>query len=127
LDDGEVSAMAVRPTGSDADWVDVWHDEGGHGGRVARTDIAYEVNRDGTVNTSLMVIACPVAGCDAHSVHPVSGGVAPLPVRALFAEQALRQAKKLGLDLPDLDAARALVRQQAIALDGPRAGEDGTP
>jgi hypothetical protein len=115
--------MAVRPTGSDPDWVDVWHDEGNHAGRVARADIDYAQNLDGTVNTDYLVIACPVDGCDAHSVHPVSGGVAPLPVRELFAEQALRQAKELGLDVPDLAAARALVRQQAIALDGPRAEE----
>lgn len=114
--------MAITPVSISATGVDVWHSERQHGGTIAWADVNLARRPDGTEHLMFIVLACPVAGCDSVSVHPVSGGADRTSVREMFARYVLRRATALGLDVPNLAAARDWVRQRAIELDGDKAG-----
>jgi len=117
--------MAVTPTGTDATGVQVWHDERQHGGTIPWAEVDFLRGPQGA-HQSFLVLACPVAGCDSQSVHPVSGGAARDGVQEVFARHYLRRAQALGLPVSTIAEARALVRQRARELDPhlPEPGED---
>lgn len=110
--------MAIIPVAITAGGVDVLHTERGHGGTVPWADIDFPKLRDGTPHQHLILLPCPVAGCDSASLHPVSGGAAPPEVRELFARYYMRRAAALGLDADTPAKARALVARRADELEG---------
>lgn len=75
--------MAIRPVTFNADGsIEVWHDEGGHGGRVPLG--ALQLGRlpgAATPDQRTVTVSCPVAGCGSSSTHPLVGGVVPREVQ----------------------------------------------
>ncbi len=107
--------MAIRVTGYTARGLDVWHDELGHGGALVWAALAFAPRPDGTPNRDGIVLACPVAGCDSTSVHPIGGGCDPAGVQEL----AVRLYTRLKIGgAQDRAAALALVRARIATTDG---------
>lgn len=106
----------IRPTGFNPDGtVQVWHDEGGHGGAVAVATLVQPPRLDGQPDLTYCALPCPV--CPSVSFHPAVGDatardlVQRLFVRRLQARAAGRtwlQARAL---------VRALIQQQDGGLD----------
>lgn len=109
---------AFHPDGS----LDVWHAEAGHGGTVPLDQIAHPPAIGPITSDDLLQVMCPVPGCGAGVIHPVSGGADPDAVQALF---VLKRADEDAKAQPDAKKRRkyadvlAEVRDRAEALDGP--------
>jgi hypothetical protein len=110
--------MSVRPVSYDpSGGVTVWHDEMGHGGAVAFAQIVFGRRDDGSVDPTLLVLPCPVPGCNGSSVHPIGGGAAAGLVQKLFLRTILRRAAALGI-AATFAAAKLRVRQLVVQEDG---------
>lgn len=124
--------MSIKPVGFTSGGITVIHDEMGHGGVVPFSDLRFVNGADGNPNRQYIAIACPVAGCDSVSIHPIGGGAAPVAIQRLFAH-ILKRAGTNGqlplafadaLGLPDRDVstwarAKEKVRFLANRMDGP--------
>lgn len=94
--------MAVRPIKFNSNGsIDIYHDEYNHGGIIQPTDLRYAKNQDGTENKDVILMRCPVPGCDSFSLHPSSGGCDPENVKRLFELNI-----PSGLTLADVQAAK---------------------
>jgi hypothetical protein len=110
--------MAVRPVAFDSSGgASVWHDEMGHGGAVAFGSIVFGRRDDGSVDPTILVLPCPVAGCNGASAHPVGGGAAGAIVQKLFLRTILRRAAALGV-AATFGAAKLRVRQLVAQTEG---------
>lgn len=109
--------MAIRPLSIDAaGTVSVVHDEEGHTGTLKLADLQPGRRLDGTPDYRFTTLPCPVPGCGAVSLHPVSGGCDPEAVQRLFvrlfvANPKLAKAK-------DWASGKALVKQLCAEMDG---------
>lgn len=103
--------MAIRVTGYNARGLDVWHDEGGHGGALSWAQLLATLGDGDT-----LTLACPVAGCGAISVCPVGGGGDPGPTQELFARIYLRASQG---GVTTRAGAIALLRERVAREDGP--------
>jgi len=110
--------MAIRPISFNSDGsVEVYHDEGNHGGTVQVADIHYAKAPDGTEDERFLLLACPVAGCSSVSLHPIGGGCDPENVQRLHAH--IRKVKAPTRKWADVTAE---VRTKADQMDGPGRG-----
>jgi len=113
--------MAIVPTGINAQarTVAVLHEEAGHTGTIPFAAVGFARKADGTKDYRFATLACPQAGCEAVSTHPVGGGGWPELVQPLFVAAVLAASPA---DLPNpptsLAEARARVRALVEAMDG---------
>jgi len=107
---GSGDAMAIRVIGYNTTGIDVWHDEGGHGGALIWAQLVATLG-----NGTALAMPCPGVGCGAVSTHPVAGGCDPGPTQELFAQLYLR-AKQGGVTTRA--GALALLRDQVTREDG---------
>jgi hypothetical protein len=109
--------MSIRPVRLNlAATINVVHDECDHEGTVAITDIKFVRKPDGSPDYRFIELACPVEGCGAVSVHPVSGGADPRRVQRLFVRKLLQSQEHTSTTL--LEAFQA-ARAMAEKMDGP--------
>lgn len=121
--------MAVRPSAIDltARTVTVQHDEQEHGGDVPFSQIAFVRNPiDGSPDPRYLSLPCPVSGCGAVSLWPVSGGADPASGQRLL---ALLTLSALPARQRDWSALKPRFKALVIAMDGARAWrwEDDDP
>ena len=112
--------MAVRPIAYDPTGdATVLHDELGHTGAATFATVVFGRLVDGSVDSDVLIVACPV--CGAVSCHPIGGGAAPGPVQKLFVRTVLRRAAALGIPVNQRTFAAIKVRVKArvLAMDGP--------
>lgn len=108
--------MSIRPVSFSADGsISVWHDEAGHGGNIAFSDVRFGRSIDGTVNLRFIELSCPFPGCGSGSIHPIGGGAAPAMVQKLFLRVLLRRLPAAQRNLP---AVKAFMRTHIEATDG---------
>lgn len=111
--------MAVRPIKIMGDTVEVWHDEGQHGGRVTLHTLAFGAAPNGSEDLRYLHIPCPVPGCDSHSVHPASGGCDPESVQRLFVKRLMLHPKHAGKPAARAFADAQAEHQALVEAEGP--------
>lgn len=113
-----VRPIAFNPNGS----IEVTHDGPNHVGTIAKADIGFAKTISGADDIRFIELACPVPGCNAVSVHPVSGGCDPVNVQKMFGKK-FRAAPVTVPGHPNAQRnwtqAKSLVQELAEAMDGP--------
>lgn len=71
----------------------VTHDDapgGPHGGLIAPSAVIYATRPDGSAEWRLLRVSCPFPGCDAETMHPVTGIAPAYSSQELFVRTLLR-------------------------------------